>query len=81
MTINIHTSEEVYRNLSNSNQQLSDDIVEQVISLQKKYKEQGEELDFMDFLGTEKIVRKKYEEAEEHLEKIVRKKRYENAIK
>lgn len=81
MAINIHTSEEVYRNLSNSNQQLSDDIVEQVIFLQKKYQEQGEELDFMDFLGTEKMVRKKYEEAEEYLEKIVRKKRYENTIK
>ena len=81
MATNIHTSEKIYKDLANSDQQLSDNTIEQVISLQKKYQEYGEELDFMDFLGSEKMVKKKYEEAKEYLEKIVRKKKYENTVK
>lgn len=81
MAINVHTSEKVYRELANSDQRLSDNMVEKVVSLQKKYQEHGEELDLMDFLGSEKIVKKKYEDAKEHLEKIIRKKKYENTIK
>lgn len=81
MAINVHTSEKVYRELANSDQRLSDNMVEKVVSLQKKYQEHGEELDLMDFLGSEKIVKKKHEDAKEHLEKIIRKKKYENTIK
>lgn len=78
MVINVHTSEKIYRDLANSDQQLSENMIEQVVSLQKKYQEHSEELDFMDFLGSEKMVKKKYEEAKEYLEKIVRKNKYEN---
>lgn len=81
MAFNVHTSEKVYRDLANSDQRLSDNMVEKVVSLQKKYQEYGEELDFMDFFGSENIVKKKYEDAKEHLEKIIRKKKYENTIK
>ena len=68
METNIHTSETIYRMLVNEDKKegriLSDNTVESVIRLQRKYKENDEEFDIMDFFGTDEEVLHKCEYAE-----------------
>lgn len=89
MKTNIHTSETIYRMLVNEDKKrgriLSDNIVESVILLQRKYKENDEELDLMDFLGTDEEVLPKCEYAEMILNNRIRRKnfiqKYESTVK
>ena len=82
MAINSHTSDEVYRKMaSNSERKLPKSTIERVISLQSEYCEQGDSIDYMDFLGTNEEVLKRCSDAEKHLLQIIRRKKYESTIK
>ncbi len=82
MDRDIHTDALIYRTtVLSEGLRLSDETVDRVIDLQRRYKIQGHSIDFVDFLmDDEKEVLRRCEEAEKYLLTVTARRQYEDRI-
>ena len=82
MDRDIHTDALIYRTTVLSvGFRLSEDTVERVVDIQKRYQRQGHSIDFMDFLvDDEKEVLRRCDEAENYLLTLTARRTYEDRV-
>ncbi len=82
MDRDIHTDALIYRTtVLSEGFRLSEDTVERVVDIQKRYQRQGHSIDFMDFLvDDEKEVLRRCDEAENYLLTLTARRTYEDRV-
>ena len=82
MDRDIHTDALIYRTtVLSEGLKLSEETVERVVDIQKRYQRQGHAIDFMDFLlDDENEVNRRCEEAERYLLTVTARRPYEDRI-
>lgn len=82
MDRDIHTDALIYRTtVLSEGMRLSEETVDRVVDIQKKYQRQGHSIDFCDFLmDDEKEVLRRCDEAEKYLLTVTARHTYEDRI-
>ena len=82
MDRDIHTDALIYRTtVLSEGLKLSEDTVERVVDIQKRYQRQGHSIDFVDFLlDDENEVLRRCDEAERYLLTVTARRSYEDRI-
>ena len=82
MDHDIHSDPLVYRTVvASEGYSLSEDTVNRVVDIQKKYQRQGHSIDFVDFLmDDEKEVLRRCDEAEKYLLTLTARHTYEDRV-
>ena len=82
MDRDIHTDALIYRTtVLSEGLKLSEDTVERVVDIQKRYQRQGHSIDFADFLlDDESEVLRRCDEAERYLLTVTARRSYEDRI-
>ena len=82
MDRDIHTDALIYRTtVLSEGLKLSEDTVERVVDIQKRYQRQGHSIDFVDFLlDDDNEVNRRCEEAERYLLTVTVRRSYEDRI-
>ena len=82
MDRDIHTDALIYRTtVLSEGLKLSEDTVERVVDIQKRYQRQGHSIDFVDFLlDDDNEVNRRCEEAERYLLTVTARRSYEDRI-
>ena len=82
MDHDIHSDPLVYRTVvASEGYRLSEDTVNRVVDIQKRYKRQGHSIDFVDFLmDDEKEVLRRCDEAEKYLLTVTARHSYEDRL-
>ncbi len=82
MDRDIHTDALIYRTtVLSEGLKLSEDTVERVVDIQKRYQRQGHAIDFVDFLlDDDNEVNRRCEEAERYLLTVTARRSYEDRL-
>ncbi len=82
MDRDIHTDALIYRTtVLSEGLKLSEDTVERVVDIQKRYQRQGHSIDFVDFLlDDDNEVNRRCEEAERYLLTVTARRSYEDRL-
>lgn len=82
MDRDIHTDALIYRTtVLSEGLKLSEDTVERVVDIQKRYQRQGHAIDFVDFLlDDDNEVNRRCEEAERYLLTVTARRPYEDRV-
>ena len=82
MDRDIHTDALIFRTtVLSEGLKLSEETVERVVDIQKRYQRQGHAIDFLDFLlDDENEVNRRCEEAERYLLTVTARKPYEDRV-
>ena len=82
MDRDIHTDALIYRTtVLSEGLKLSEDTVERVVDIQKRYQRQGHSIDFVDFLlDDDNEVNRRCEEAERYLLTVTARRSYEDGL-
>lgn len=82
MDRDIHTDALIYRTtILSEGLKLSEDTVERVVDIQKRYQRQGHSIDFVDFLlDDDNEVNRRCEEAERYLLTVTARRSYEDRV-
>ena len=82
MDRDIHTDALIYRTtVLSEGLKLSEDTVERVVDIQKRYQRQGHAIDFVDFLlDDDNEVNRRCEEAERYLLTVTARRSYEDRV-
>ncbi len=82
MDRDIHTDAIIYRTtVLSEGLKLSEDTVERVVDIQKRYQRQGHSIDFVDFLlDDDNEVNRRCEEAERYLLTVTARRPYEDRV-
>ncbi len=82
MDRDIHTDAIIYRTtVLSEGLKLSEDTVERVVDIQKRYQRQGHSIDFVDFLlDDDNEVNRRCEEAERYLLTVTARRSYEDRV-
>ena len=82
MDRDIHTDALIYRTtVLSEGLKLSEDTVERVVDIQKRYQRQGHSIDFVDFLlDDDNEVNRRCEEAERYLLTVTARRPYEDRV-
>ncbi len=82
MDRDIHTDALIYRTtVLSEGLKLSEDTVERVVDIQKRYQRQGHSIDFVDFLlDDDNEVNRRCEEAERYLVTVTARRSYEDRV-
>ena len=82
MDRDIHTDVLIYRTtVLSEGLKLSEDTVERVVDIQKRYQRQGHSIDFVDFLlDDDNEVNRRCEEAERYLLTVTARRSYEDRL-
>lgn len=82
MDRDIHTDALIYRStILSEGLKLSEDTVERVVDIQKRFQRQGHSIDFVDFLlDDDNEVNRRCEEAERYLLTVTARRSYEDRL-